>query len=284
MKILIIGGTGMLGRPVAEQMAADGCDITIMSSHPEQARQVLNDKFRIVPGDVTDIESLKRAIDGHEAVYINLNSKLDPELYQRIEIEGTANVARVAAELGVKRIGNISGASSRGVETGQIFRDAKVRAERALIESGIEYVIMRASWFYESVARFIKDGQPVILGEQPVKFGWLDSSDFAKQVSRAFQIDKAANNCFYNLGPEKMTIGDAVTRYCANFHPGTQLRVVPFEQARKVAEQNNDSAMMRSIEFFEYFSTNDEDVDQTETDRILGPNTTSLEQWMDKQA
>jgi hypothetical protein len=80
-----------------------------------------------------------------------------------------------------------------------------------------------------------------------------------------------------------MSIPEAVTRYCAKFHPGAQLRVVPFDQAKKIAASNNDIAMQRSIAFFEYFSTNDENIDQSETDRILGPNTTTLEQWMARQ-
>jgi hypothetical protein len=81
-----------------------------------------------------------------------------------------------------------------------------------------------------------------------------------------------------------MTIPEALTRYCAKFHPDAKLHVVPFDQARKIAGLNNDSAMMRSIEFFEYFSTNDENIDQSETDRLLGPNKTTLEQWMDRLA
>ena len=35
------------------------------------------------------------------------------------------------------------------------------------------------------------------------------------------------------------------------------------------------------IPFFEYFEDNEEDVDSIEADRILGPNLTTLEEWLD---
>jgi len=146
-KIIVIGGTGMLGWPVARKLKEDGFQVTIMSTDPDRARALVGEDLTLVKGDVTDIESLKPAIEGQDYVYLNLNSRLELELYQRIEIDGTANVAGVAAETGVRRIGCISGASSTGEERGIIYLDAKVKAERALIDSGVPYSIMRPSWF-----------------------------------------------------------------------------------------------------------------------------------------
>ena len=113
-KVLVIGGTGMLGLPVARQLKADGFEVTVMSSNVDRAQTLLGTEFRIAAGDVTNIDSLRRAIEGQDCVYLNLNASLDPDLYQRLEIDGTANVARVCKEMGIGRLGNISGASSRG--------------------------------------------------------------------------------------------------------------------------------------------------------------------------
>ncbi len=171
-KILVIGGTGMLGLPVAKQLKKDGFDVSVMSTDVDKARGKLGDDFNIVNGDVTKPESLKPVIDSHEFVFINLNSKLDPERYESIEINGTANVAKVASQMGVKRVGMISGASSKGKEEGILYLDAKVKAEKALIDSGVPYTIMRPSWFFESLPGFIQQGRAVVLGEQPLK-DWL---------------------------------------------------------------------------------------------------------------
>ena len=142
-KVLVIGGTGMLGRPVVRRLKVDGFEVTVMSSHPDLAREILGDSFTVVEGDVTDKESLKMAIDGQCMVHINLSAHLKPELYETIEIQGTANIAEVAKELGVKRISCISSATSQGVIEGPIYLEGKVRAEQALISSGVSYSIMR---------------------------------------------------------------------------------------------------------------------------------------------
>ena len=63
-KILVIGGTGMLGLPVARQLKADGLDVTIMSSNVARAREKIGDEFKIIPGDVTDPESVRRGMEG----------------------------------------------------------------------------------------------------------------------------------------------------------------------------------------------------------------------------
>jgi uncharacterized protein YbjT (DUF2867 family) len=280
-KVLVIGGTGMLGLPVAEQLQLDGFEVTVMSSNADRARQKLGDRFEVVEGDVTDIESLKAPIGGTDYVYINLNAQLDPKKYESIEIDGTAYVAAVAATSGVKRIGMISGASSRGEENGIIYLDAKVKAEKALIGSGVPYTIMRPSWFFESLPLFIQKGRAAVLGDQPARFGWLAVSDYARQVSAAFQKDEAAHKCFYNLGPEKMTIMEALTKFCGRHYPELKPETVSFGMARFLSHMPGMKELKRAIPFFEYFSTNDEDVDHSAADRLLGPNRTTLGQWLE---
>ena len=81
-KVLVIGGTGMLGRPVVRRLKVDGFEVTVMSSHPDLAREKLGDSYTVIKGDVIDKESLKMAIDGQSMVHINLSAHLKPELYE----------------------------------------------------------------------------------------------------------------------------------------------------------------------------------------------------------
>jgi len=280
-KIIVIGGTGMLGLPVARKLHEDGFDVTIMTTDPVRTRARVGQDFRLVEGDVTHIESLKPAFEDQDYIYLNLNSRLDEKLYQKIEIDGTANAAKLAAEMGVKRIGCISGASSRGEEKGIIYLDAKVKAERALIESGVPYTIMRPSWFFEGLPNFIQEGKAMVLGKQPIPRGWLAASDYARQVSNAFQKEEAANKCFYNLGPQKMTILEAVTAFCKRVHPELEPMTVSYAMAKMRAAFPGGGRIKAAIGFFQYFEDNPEDVDASEADRILGPNLTTLEEWVE---
>jgi len=279
--ILVIGGTGMLGLPVARKLFEDGFRVTIMSSNPEKARATVGADIPVVAGDVTEPSSLSEALEGQEYIYINLSAKLDPELYQTIEIEGTANIARAATEKGIEKIGMISGASSEGVEKGIIYLDAKVKAERSLIESGIPYIIMRPSWFFESLPMAVQKSRAGILGKQPIPRGWLAASDYARQVSNAFQKDEALNKCFYNLGPEKILMLTVLEQFCKQVHPDITPESISFFKARLASLLPGMGTLKLLIPFFEYFEDNEEDVDSIEADRILGPNLTTLEEWLD---
>lgn len=283
-KVLVVGGTGMLGRPVAERLKEDGFDVTIMSSNPDKAKQMFGGKFGIVEGDVTKPSSLKAPLSGKEYLYINLSAHMDPVKYQKIEIEGTTNLAKVSFDSGIKRIMNISGASSRGKEIGVIYMDGKVIAERALIDSGVNYTVMRPSWFFESLPLFVQNVRASIIGHQPGRFHWLAASDFAKQVSRAFRTEAAANKCFYNFGPDAMTMKEALQKYCKRFHPNLAASEMPFWLAKGIAMLTGNKSLKLAIPFFEYFAGRTEDYDSSEADAILGKNSSIIDDWLDQKA
>ena len=62
--ILVIGGTGMLGKPVAQQLKADGFNLRLLARNPEKAQKLLGAGYEIVKGDVDDSTSLRAALTG----------------------------------------------------------------------------------------------------------------------------------------------------------------------------------------------------------------------------
>ncbi len=280
-KVLVVGATGMLGQPVTRKLKEDGYNITILSSDSAKARTIFGEEFEIVDGDVTNPESLKKPLEGKDFLYINLNASLDPVKYQKVEIEGTTNLAIAAREAGLKRIINISSAASKGKEIGKIFLDAKVKAEKAIIESGVPYTVMRPSWFFETLPHFVQDGRAAILGSQPMKINWLAASDYAAQVSRAFRSEATANKCFYNLGPEKMTMAGALQIYCDRIYDGMKAREIPFWIAKLFAFVTGYKKLKLAIPFFEYFAGQDENVDSSPADSLLGKNSMTISEWLD---
>jgi len=280
-KVLVVGATGMLGRPVAERLKTDGFEVAIMTSNLSKAERSFGSRFKILEGDVTIPATLKVPLDGMDYLYINLSANVDPVKYQKVEIEGTCNLAKAAQDAGLKRIMNISSAASKGKEIGKIYLDAKVRAERAIIESGVKYTIMRPSWFFETLPHFINNERAVVIGKQPLQIHWLAASDYAAQVSKAFRTEAAANKCFYNLGPEKLTMLQALQKYCERIHPDIRAKEIPFWMAKLFALMTGNKQLRKVIPFFEYFSAQDENVDSTEANAILGNNNTTIQNWLD---
>lgn len=282
-KILIIGGTGMLGQPVTRKFIDENYAVSVMSTNPDKAKTIFGDAVSIVEGDITKPATLAQPCKDNDYVYINISSELDPKLYTAREDTGIHNIATAAADNGVQRIGILTGASSKGEKTGELFRDIKVTSENHIIESGVPYHIFRPSWFFETLPQFIQQGRAVVIGEQPLKISWLAAKDYANQVFTAFDKEETKNKAFYNFGPEQYTMLEALTKYCEKVHPDLTPEVVSFSKAKMVAMLPGMKALKKVIPFFEYFSTNDEDVDPTEANNLLGKNQTTLDQWLAKR-
>ena len=95
-KVLVIGGTGMLGAPVARRLRTDGYQVRIFTRNPDKAQAKFGAEYEAVAGDVEDRSALLAALQGCQAVHVNLDGGLDPDLERR----GAENVARAAARNG----------------------------------------------------------------------------------------------------------------------------------------------------------------------------------------
>jgi hypothetical protein len=77
-KVLVVGATGMLGRPVVERLSADGSGVRVLARDPESARSLLGKGVEYVGGAVEDGASLGRALEGCRAVHVSLKAGRSP--------------------------------------------------------------------------------------------------------------------------------------------------------------------------------------------------------------
>ncbi|MFQ5606764.1 MAG: hypothetical protein ACE5GA_02370, partial [Candidatus Zixiibacteriota bacterium] len=150
-------------------------------------------------------------------------------------------------------------------------------------DSGIPYMIMRPSWFFESLPMFIRSGRARFLGKQPIKRRWLSAADYGRQVSRAFQRDDTVNKHYYNYGPEPLAIPEALARYCRIKHPGITPSSTPYTMAKVLSYAPGFNSLRLAIPFFKFFESSPEDGDAGETNSLLGANTQTLEEWAKAQ-
>ena len=108
MRVLLTGATGFIGSHVARALVARGdslCCLCRATSHRADLEDLPIDW---VVGDLTDRDSLRRAMIGAEVVFhcaadYRLYAREPAEIY-RSNVDGTQNVLELAAELGVRRI------------------------------------------------------------------------------------------------------------------------------------------------------------------------------------
>src|SRR5690606_20088681 len=106
MKAMITGGTGFLGRKLAEALVKQGHEVRLFARNPKKEAGLQNLPLSFVTGDLSDPASLDRACEGmdwvfHTAGVISYNpAKAD--LMVRTNVLGTKAVAEAALRAGVK--------------------------------------------------------------------------------------------------------------------------------------------------------------------------------------
>ena len=108
MRILVIGATGLIGRPVASRLASDGFEVRSLVRDASRAGSRLGPDIEYVEGDVADQDSVERAVQGCDGVHISLAAARREDM-ERIEHEGNARIAKAAASSGVSLLTYVTG-------------------------------------------------------------------------------------------------------------------------------------------------------------------------------
>lgn len=273
-RILVLGGTGLFGKPAAIQLRADGFQVRILARDFGKAQNIFADGYEIMPGDVTDLASLEKAMTGCDGVHISIGGAVD----QR----SAENVAALSPRLGIERISYISGATVAEKNRWFPMVAQKLEAEKAIRNCGVAYTIFCPTWPMEQIARFMQDGKPALIGKQPLPVHFFATQDLACMVSKSYQLADARNKRFYVYGPEAMTLKTALERYCAVFHPEVKkVGIMPVWLVKVLGTLSGNEMLNFASNLMGYFDKTPEVGDPTEANRILGAPATTLDAWME---
>lgn len=282
---LVVGGSGMLGEPVARRLAAEGHRVRVLSRNPERTQAKLGKEFEYVQGDVEDADSLRRALEGCTGVHVNLMGGPRAEDFDRVEHLGTKRIADLAAQANVERLTYLSGAPVAGELWEDPATKAKSLAEKAIQQSGVPHTIFRVSWLMESLELFVRGKNAIIIGTQAHPVRWVAADDYAKLVARAYELPEAANKTFFVVGPEGHSKADAMRIYIEIARPELTLRFTPVWLMKTVAALSFNRQLYADVGRMAFYDTIGDDFgDPSESNRILGAPTTTLRQWCEQQA
>lgn len=160
MKIAITGGTGFVGRHLAERLVGEGHEVVIVArgagrgTHSlltQNTRQKWGTRSTLAAfaSDLSDVEVLTTAFAGCDAVAhcAGINREIGEQTYQRVHIEGTRHVVEAARRAGVRRIALMSFLRARP-GCGSSYHESKWAAEEIVRNSGLEYTIFKAGMVY----------------------------------------------------------------------------------------------------------------------------------------
>ncbi len=239
--IAIIGGTGMLGRPVAKQLQQDGFDVRILSRQPSKARQQLGDGFDYRPAELANVASLKSALVGVDAVHINVRGH-DKASHYTQHIEGTKNILAALEGAKLDVISMISSASAHPEFNDRWDNRYKWEAEQLLKQSEHPYLAFLPSWFMESLPMFVQKNRLMQIGPSSQPIHWVAADDYAKEVSRAYQNTDCRNQRLSVYGPESLTMSEAFNRYAQ--HHRLKHSHIPAWLAKTIGRVTRDPEMV----------------------------------------
>jgi uncharacterized protein YbjT (DUF2867 family) len=198
MKVVIIGGTGLIGSKVSEKLKQKG-----------------HEPFAAAPSTGVNTltgEGLKDALAGAEVVIDLANSPSfeDKAVMDFFETSGRHLLAAEPA-VGIKRHIALSIVAVDRTDNGY-FR-AKAAQEKLIESSGIPYTIVRSTQFMEflrGIADSSADGNIVRL--PPILFQPIASDDVAANVADV-ALEPPRNGIVEIAGPERAPFNEIVARY-----------------------------------------------------------------------
>lgn len=108
MKLALLGGTGMLGKPVLQCALDAGHQVKALVRSPEKLGDLI-DKVEVVEGVIQDEAAISKTFAGCEAVVNVAGGKKEPNQYEIFK-EATGIIVATMNRLGIKRLVSINGA------------------------------------------------------------------------------------------------------------------------------------------------------------------------------
>jgi uncharacterized protein YbjT (DUF2867 family) len=215
MKVLVTGATGFVGPAAANAIVDAGHHLRVLERKPGSWSKAKIRCQEAVQGDMTDPDSLRRAVDGREVVvHLVAIRQGKEEQFRRIMMEGTRSLIAAAKDKAVKRFVLMSalGATEQTKDLVPYY-NAKWTQEKDLEASGLEYVLFRPSFVFgreggilptfRRLARLTPVTPITGPGTQRIQPIWID--DVAAYFAAAVDKPEAANRAFDVGGPDQVT-------------------------------------------------------------------------------
>ena len=217
-KILVLGGTGFVGRHLCEELVRLQHRVTVPTRNVSKAQDVRSlPLLDLVQADVHDEAALARLMPGHDAV-VNLVAILhgDSFEFQRVHVELVKKVVRACTDAGVTRLVHVSalGAAS---DAPSMYQRTKAAGEAVLQGSGLDWTVLRPSVMFGEGDKFLtlfarlQKSLPILpLAGADTLFQPVWVGDVVSAIVQCLQRDDTAKRTYEVCGPERFTLRQLV--------------------------------------------------------------------------
>ena len=204
MSLLIIGGTGTLGRQVVLQALTKGYQVRCLVRNFRKASFLKECGAELVYGDLTRPETIAPCFKGITAVIdVSTSRPTDLDSLKQVDWDGKLCLIEAAQIANIRRFIFFSAQNVEQFENIPLMK-LKYGMEQKLKKSDIPYTIFRLTGFYqgliEQYAIPILENLPIWVTNENISIAYMDTQDVAKFCLRSLQIPQTANQTFFLSG------------------------------------------------------------------------------------
>lgn len=218
--VLILGGTGFVGRHLVEQLLRERCRITVLSRGVDPVKkQLLSRDASLIEGDVGNPDFLRAVLDDVDAV-VNLVGILNEQGdsgagFEHVHVELLDALIEAMRDMGVMRLLQMSALNAG---TGQShYLESRGRAEQKVRASKLSWTLFRPSVIagpgdglfcrFDQLLRYA----PLLpMGRANARFQPVWVGDVAQAFVNALNDDSHIARSYNLVGPDVMSLGEIV--------------------------------------------------------------------------
>jgi len=217
MSILIVGGTGTLGRQIVKQALDEGYQVKCLVRDFRRGAFLRDWGAELIYGDLSIPETIPQTLKDISVV-IDAATVRSNSTYTAETVDWSGKVALIEASklAGVKKMMHFSIINANKNSEVPLL-DLKLQLEKRLIGSGLNYTIFHCSGFFQGLisqyAVPVLDNQKIWLTKEAAPVAYLETQDAAKAVVQSIN-NAECNNATVALIGEKFWTSAQIIELC----------------------------------------------------------------------
>lgn len=219
--VLVLGGSGFVGRTLCEQLIADGdgaARITVPSRRPARAKALsMLPGLELLPAKTYDEPELVRLLRGKHAV-VNLIATLhgSEAAFREVHVELPRRLARACAIAGVRRVVHVSSLGA-APDAPSRYQRSKAEGEAVLRAARLDLTVLRPSVIFGAQDQFLNlfarlqallPVMPLACADARFQPVWVN--DVAQAIVRVLNSPQTIGASYEAVGPKTYTLKELV--------------------------------------------------------------------------
>jgi uncharacterized protein YbjT (DUF2867 family) len=221
MKVLVTGGTGVIGQSAVTELLRDGHTVRLLSRNPREVSKHWPEGVEAWPATIGDQGDLRGCAEGCELVLhlAGIMEESPPaQTYESVNVEGTRTILREAERC---KVGRFIYVSSLGADAGTSpYHRSKRRAEEIVRGFAGGWIILRPGNVYgpgdEVISVLLTMVRtlpvvPVLGGDEPFQPIWVE--DLAAAIRESVRRTDLHGRVLDLAGEERISTNDILDRF-----------------------------------------------------------------------